>query len=170
MTSGGKRLHRRDRCDWCPISGLAVQRVHTRCPIPIPIPVLTRFGAGAGNCAACSKRRVLPIAVFATASTARPLPGTCERGTHWTALAALTLFKSRPRISYSHKPQAAENLACLRLTDKGLLRWYSTCCQTPIGNTSANWKISFVGQSISIDAIFLIAACARNTWARGCFH
>jgi Family of unknown function (DUF6151) len=41
--------------------------------------------------------------------------------------------------------QGAENLACLRLTETGMLRWYSTCCQTPIGNTPANWKLSFVG-------------------------
>lgn len=41
--------------------------------------------------------------------------------------------------------QGAENLACLRLTDRGMLRWYSTCCQTTIGNTPANWRISFVG-------------------------
>ncbi|MBU0747598.1 MAG: hypothetical protein KKB08_18085 [Gammaproteobacteria bacterium] len=41
--------------------------------------------------------------------------------------------------------QGAEKLACIRLTDKGMLRWYSTCCQTPIGNTPANWKVSFVG-------------------------
>jgi hypothetical protein len=41
--------------------------------------------------------------------------------------------------------QGVENLACLRLTDKGLLRWYSACCNTPIGNTPADRRISFVG-------------------------
>ena len=58
--------------------------------------------------------------------------------------------------------QGAENLACLRLTDKGMLRWYSTCCQTPIGNTPANWRVSFVGlihtclssENQSLDASF----------------
>ena len=38
-----------------------------------------------------------------------------------------------------------EQLACLRLTPKGPLRWYATCCGTPIGNTPANPKLSFVG-------------------------
>lgn len=38
-----------------------------------------------------------------------------------------------------------ENLACMRLTAKGLLRWYAACCNTPIGNTPANFKISFIG-------------------------
>ncbi len=41
--------------------------------------------------------------------------------------------------------QGKEVLACMRLTPNGLLRWYSTCCNTPIGNTLANSKISFAG-------------------------
>src|SRR5262249_30587588 len=27
---------------------------------------------------------------------------------------------------------------CLRLSDKGVLRWYTDCCRTPIGNTAAS--------------------------------
>ena len=38
-----------------------------------------------------------------------------------------------------------EALACMRLTDKGLLRWYAKCCNTPIGNTVANYRVSFIG-------------------------
>jgi hypothetical protein len=38
-----------------------------------------------------------------------------------------------------------EMLACIRLTEKGLMRWYARCCNTPIGNTVANFKVSFVG-------------------------
>jgi hypothetical protein len=41
--------------------------------------------------------------------------------------------------------QGVEALACMRLTDKGMLRWYASCCNTPIGNTMANFKISFIG-------------------------
>lgn len=41
--------------------------------------------------------------------------------------------------------KGAENLACIRLTDKGMLRWYAACCTTPIGNTPSNWKLSFIG-------------------------
>jgi Family of unknown function (DUF6151) len=41
--------------------------------------------------------------------------------------------------------QGAPSLACVRLTEKGLLRWYANCCKTPIGNTLPNPKISFVG-------------------------
>jgi hypothetical protein len=38
-----------------------------------------------------------------------------------------------------------EALACVRLTPKGLLRWYSGCCHTPIGNTLATPKFSYIG-------------------------
>jgi uncharacterized protein DUF6151 len=36
-------------------------------------------------------------------------------------------------------------LACMRLSDRGLLRWYTKCCNTPIGNTLVDYKISFIG-------------------------
>ena len=36
-------------------------------------------------------------------------------------------------------------LACVRLTPNGLTRWYTKCCNTPIGNTPANYKFAFVG-------------------------
>jgi hypothetical protein len=41
--------------------------------------------------------------------------------------------------------QGTDALACMRLTDKGMVRWYAGCCKTPIGNTLENHKISFVG-------------------------
>lgn len=39
----------------------------------------------------------------------------------------------------------AERLASMRLTPKGLLRWYTSCCRTPIGNTLASDTLPFVG-------------------------
>jgi hypothetical protein len=41
--------------------------------------------------------------------------------------------------------QGQETLACMRLTERGLLRWYAACCNTPIGNTLSNFRVSFVG-------------------------
>lgn len=38
-----------------------------------------------------------------------------------------------------------ENLRCLRLTEKGLLRWYASCCNTPVANTVASAKVPFAG-------------------------
>jgi hypothetical protein len=41
--------------------------------------------------------------------------------------------------------QGLETLACMSLTENGMLRWYSSCCNTPIGNTPRDFKISHVG-------------------------
>lgn len=41
--------------------------------------------------------------------------------------------------------QGTEYLACMRLTEAGLLRWYTTCCNTPIGNTLPSHTMSFIG-------------------------
>ena len=41
--------------------------------------------------------------------------------------------------------QGLESLACMSLTENGLLRWYASCCNTPIGNTQRNFEFSFVG-------------------------
>jgi len=38
-----------------------------------------------------------------------------------------------------------EHLACLRLRPGGLIRWYLSCCSTPLGNTLATPKMPFVG-------------------------
>jgi hypothetical protein len=32
----------------------------------------------------------------------------------------------------------------MRLSERGLMRWYTTCCNTPVGNTLANYRVSFV--------------------------
>lgn len=41
--------------------------------------------------------------------------------------------------------EGAESLACMSLTETGLLRWYTKCCNTPIGNTPRGFKTSYVG-------------------------
>lgn len=41
--------------------------------------------------------------------------------------------------------QGREHLACMRLSEKGMMRWYASCCNTPIGNTAATGKVAFVG-------------------------
>lgn len=38
-----------------------------------------------------------------------------------------------------------EQIACVRLTPKGLLRWYARCCNTPLVNTLPAHGIPFVG-------------------------
>jgi hypothetical protein len=36
-------------------------------------------------------------------------------------------------------------LRCLRLSEKGVLRWYADCCRTPIGNTAASPRVPLIG-------------------------
>jgi hypothetical protein len=38
-----------------------------------------------------------------------------------------------------------EHLRCVRLSPKGLLRWYAGCCRTPIGNSLSSARMPFVG-------------------------
>ena len=45
------------------------------------------------------------------------------------------------RVSFS---QRTDKIAGLRLSDKGLIRWYATCCNTPLGNTVGP-ALPFVG-------------------------
>jgi hypothetical protein len=53
------------------------------------------------------------------------------------------IVQTAPRyVDFAH---GREHLACVRLTPKGVLRWYAACCRTPIGNTPANPKLAFVG-------------------------
>ena len=67
--------------------------------------------------------------------------------------------------------QGREQLVCMRLTDKGLLRWYTRCCNTPFGNTMATRGISFVGListifpggSASIERTFGPVRCSVHT-------
>lgn len=36
-------------------------------------------------------------------------------------------------------------LVCMSLSDTGMLRWYASCCNSPIGNTARDPKGAFVG-------------------------
>jgi hypothetical protein len=61
-----------------------------------------------------------------------------------------------------------ENLACMSLTEGGLLRWYARCCNTPIANTPRNFRLPYVGlvhnclenSSDSLDTAF----CPVRIW------
>ncbi|MEE9453691.1 MAG: DUF6151 family protein [Paracoccaceae bacterium] len=53
------------------------------------------------------------------------------------------IFQTTPgRVVFS---QGIEHLACIRLSPKGILRWYASCCSTPICNTGATPGLPFVG-------------------------
>ena len=38
-----------------------------------------------------------------------------------------------------------DRLACVKLSPKGILRWYADCCKMPIGNTLGSPALPFVG-------------------------
>ena len=39
----------------------------------------------------------------------------------------------------------ADNVAAMRLSPKGMIRWYTSCCRTPIGNTMPTTAMPFIG-------------------------
>jgi hypothetical protein len=51
------------------------------------------------------------------------------------------------QAKYVTLSEGAQHLACLSLSENGLLRWYAKCCNTAIGNTVRNWKFPYVGLS-----------------------
>jgi hypothetical protein len=64
-----------------------------------------------------------------------------------------------------------EQLRCMSLSEKGLLRWYTACCRTPIGNMPRDPRLSYLGVVHSclagspdaLDAAFGPARVAINT-------
>ena len=80
--------------------------------------------------------------------------GTC----YCTDCRAFALFLNRPDILNAKGgtdivqtaprrvrfTQGQDQLRCMRLSEKGLLRWYSACCNTPMGNMLSP-RIPFVG-------------------------
>lgn len=49
---------------------------------------------------------------------------------------------AQPRLRFL---QGEERLSAVRLSEKGVIRWYAACCSTPIGNTLADPKVSVIG-------------------------
>lgn len=58
-----------------------------------------------------------------------------------------------PHVTITEGRQA---LACMSLGPRGLLRWYASCCNTPIGNTLRNYRLPYVG---------LVHSCLDSTGA-----
>jgi hypothetical protein len=53
------------------------------------------------------------------------------------------IYQTTP--SRMHIRSGASNFRCMRLTEKGMLRWYAGCCRTPIANTLARARMPFAG-------------------------
>jgi hypothetical protein len=53
------------------------------------------------------------------------------------------IFQTAP--SHLRFTGGEEHLCCIRLSQKGLMRWFAGCCRTPVGNTLASAHVPFVG-------------------------
>jgi hypothetical protein len=55
--------------------------------------------------------------------------------------------------------EGRDQMRCMRLSDKGMYRWYAACCRSPLGNTIT--AIPFVGLAESAFALDQAGAKAR---------
>lgn len=47
--------------------------------------------------------------------------------------------------AHVHLTHGLQHLACLSLRERGLLRWYASCCATPLANTPRNPGVPYAG-------------------------
>ncbi len=80
---------------------------------------------------------------------------------------------SQSQVTIQH---GQDKLQSMRLSDKGLLRWYTSCCNTPVG-TTMNAKMPFVGVVHSFidvpnrDAVLgPVKAVVQTQYAKGVPH
>ncbi len=75
----------------------------------------------------------------------------CQAYAHWLGRAGELLDAHGGTDIFQMTPQqlkiteGTDKIRCLRLTPKGLLRWHTDCCKTPVGNTLSSAKVAFVG-------------------------
>ncbi|CAA9421249.1 MAG: hypothetical protein AVDCRST_MAG51-2011 [uncultured Ramlibacter sp.] len=75
----------------------------------------------------------------------------CRTYAHWLgkpqqvvdALGGTDIVATHAR--YVRLTAGATSLACMSLSPRGLLRWYASCCHTPVANTPRGWKLPYVG-------------------------
>ncbi len=58
------------------------------------------------------------------------------------------LFQTYP--AFMKISEGNDNLACVQLRAKGLLRWHTKCCDMPVANTMGSAKVPFVGVSVKL--------------------
>ncbi len=97
--------------------------------------------------------------VQGTASRLKPAMGNhivclcddCQAYAHFLKQKDLVLDKNGGTEIFQITPsqisiaQGADQIRCVRLQEKGLMRWYAGCCNTPIANSMASPKVPFAG-------------------------
>lgn len=61
-----------------------------------------------------------------------------------------SIFQTIPRFVEFEKGQ--QHLACLRLSPKGMLRWYAGCCNTPLFTMFDNPRFALAGMNMMVIA------------------
>lgn len=78
----------------------------------------------------------------------------CQAFAHWLGRADLLDDKGGTEVvqvapNAVRFDRGADAIAGVRLSPKGMYRWYATCCQTPLGNTLTP-ALPFIGMGIEV--------------------
>ncbi|MEM7151843.1 MAG: DUF6151 family protein [Myxococcota bacterium] len=110
--------------------------------MPEPLPIQCTCGALRGIAKDVTPKRVTHLVCMCD---------DCQTYAHWLGRAdeildphgGTEVVQMTPRMVEFTEGQ--EHLHCVRLSPKGLMRWYSSCCKTPIANTLNRPKLPFSG-------------------------
>lgn len=75
----------------------------------------------------------------------------CQAYAHWLGRADELLDDNGGTAVFQLTPaqlelrEGTEHLRCMRLSPKGLMRWYAGCCNTPLANTLPSPRVPFAG-------------------------
>jgi hypothetical protein len=74
----------------------------------------------------------------------------CQAYAHWLGTPGLTDAAGGSDVVAMSPSQVRftagqEQIACMSLSDRGILRWYAACCRTPLGNTPRTPDVHYVG-------------------------
>ena len=107
----------------------------------VDIPFSCRCGAVNGHLAAIDRKAGSRITCYcADCQTAARVLGSAAL---LDARGGSELYQTTP--AHVHIDEGDVHIACLRLSPKGLMRWYAGCCDTPLFNTLASPKLCFAG-------------------------
>jgi hypothetical protein len=95
------------------------------------VPLRCRCGAVRGSAANISPRTGNRVVCYC--KDCQAFARFLERDDVVDRLGGTDIFQVAP--SQVRIAEGADELRCMRLSEKGLVRWYTGCCRTPIGNT-----------------------------------
>jgi hypothetical protein len=105
----------------------------------MPVPLRCRCGKAQGRVEPASK---FNMHVVCYCNDCRAFIHSIGRAEILDEFGGSELFVSTP--SQLKLTAGFENLRCLRLSERGMLRWYWSCCNTPLANTLTTTGVPFV--------------------------